>query len=247
MKSTDKESLISTKDYTFYEDERIWSKSKNRFLKGSIYKNGYVEVFLKCIDGKRRNFLWHRVIWFAFNGTIPQGMQVNHIDENKQNNALSNLNLMTAKENCNWGTHNERVAAKQKGVPKSEETKRKMSESCKGRKLSEEHKRKIGTKSRGRKPSEETKRKISESQLNNTKFSKPVVAVKDGVVVMEFPSTKEAGRQGFNQGSVAACCRNCYEKVGNFYKGYHWYFKEVWLKMQQATHERVACGNLNFL
>ena len=35
-------------------------------------------------------------------------MQVNHIDESKDNNALSNLNLMTPKENINWATGIER-------------------------------------------------------------------------------------------------------------------------------------------
>ena len=37
-------------------------------------------------------------------------MQVNHIDENPANNNLNNLNLMTPKENTNWGTGIERRA-----------------------------------------------------------------------------------------------------------------------------------------
>lgn len=37
-------------------------------------------------------------------------MQVNHIDENPENNNLDNLNLMTPKENTNWGTGIERRA-----------------------------------------------------------------------------------------------------------------------------------------
>lgn len=108
-----KESLISKEDYVFYEDKRIWSKLKEKFLKGYIKNNGYVQVYLKCIDGKQRRFLWHRVIWYMFNGEIPDGYEINHIDENKQNNALSNLNLITHKENNNWGTRNQRSAAKQ--------------------------------------------------------------------------------------------------------------------------------------
>lgn len=52
------------------------------------------------------------------NGEIPKGMQVNHIDENKLNNALSNLNLMTPKENCNWGTRNERLSKSKINNPK---------------------------------------------------------------------------------------------------------------------------------
>ena len=67
-----KEEYISTEDYVFYEDKRIWSKTKEKFLKGTINKYGYVVVKLKCIDGKYRQFQWHRVIWYAFNGPIPE-------------------------------------------------------------------------------------------------------------------------------------------------------------------------------
>ena len=45
-----------------------------------------------------------RCVWSAFNGPIPEGMQVNHIYENPSNNNLDNLNLMTPKENTNWAT-----------------------------------------------------------------------------------------------------------------------------------------------
>ena len=48
-------------------------------------------------------FLVHRLVYATFVGEIPDGLQVNHIDECKENNVLSNLNLMTAKENTNWG------------------------------------------------------------------------------------------------------------------------------------------------
>lgn len=46
----------------------------------------------------------HRVVWEAFNGPIPEEMQINHIDENKLNNSLSNLSLVTPRENMNWGS-----------------------------------------------------------------------------------------------------------------------------------------------
>lgn len=53
--------------------------------------------------------------------------------------------------------------------------------------------------------------------------SKQVGAYKDGNLVMTFNSTMEAGRQGFKQGNVWACCRNCFNRLGNnVYKGYEW-------------------------
>lgn len=51
-----------------------------------------------------------RLVWEAFNGPIPEGMQVNHINEDKTDNRLDNLNLMTPKENNNWGTRIQRAA-----------------------------------------------------------------------------------------------------------------------------------------
>lgn len=104
------ENLIDYSNYEIYEDGTIISKYFNRKLSGSKYNNGYYEVKLKLKDGSRVPFLWHRVVWYYFNGEIPENMQVNHIDEDKSNNAISNLNLMTPKDNSNWGTRNKRIS-----------------------------------------------------------------------------------------------------------------------------------------
>lgn len=57
---------------------------------GCVMKNGYITV--KC------NLL-HRIMWETFMGEIPPGMCIDHIDCNKQNNALINLQLVTYSEN----------------------------------------------------------------------------------------------------------------------------------------------------
>ena len=85
---------------------------KERILKPKLTHNGYYRVGL-CKNSKIRFYMVHRLVWIAFNGTIPEGLQVNHISERKSENRLSNLNLMTPKENCNWGSRNERRAKKQ--------------------------------------------------------------------------------------------------------------------------------------
>lgn len=41
----------------------------------------------------------HRLVWEAFNGAIPEGYEIDHVDENKGNNSLGNLRLMTRLEN----------------------------------------------------------------------------------------------------------------------------------------------------
>lgn len=64
---------------------------------------------------------------------------------------------------------------------------------------------------------------VSKALTNNPKISKAVGAFKDGKLVMTFPSTREAERNGFKQSAVGACCRNCFNRPGNnVYKGYEW-------------------------
>ena len=79
-------------------------------MKPYLLRKGYLRVALSK-NGKRKSFLVHRLVWEAFNGPIPEGMQVNHINEVKTDNRLENLNLMTNKENCNWGTKRARQSA----------------------------------------------------------------------------------------------------------------------------------------
>lgn len=75
--------------------------------------HGYKRVRLQNEKTKRRvNYQVHRLVWEAFNGKIPDGMQVNHINEIKDDNRLENLNLMTQKENINYGTALDRGAKK---------------------------------------------------------------------------------------------------------------------------------------
>lgn len=83
-------------------------KQRAIILKPQTVTKGYKSVRLYDLEHKGKTKRLHRLVWEAFNGEIPYGMQVNHIDENKANNALDNLNLMTNQENINWGTGNER-------------------------------------------------------------------------------------------------------------------------------------------
>ena len=69
--------------------------------------NGYGYLYA-CIGGVHKGV--HVWVYLTFVGDITEGLQVNHIDEDKHNNRLDNLNLKTPKDNCNWGTRNKRSA-----------------------------------------------------------------------------------------------------------------------------------------
>lgn len=84
--------------------------SKGKILKCRPNRNGYILAHL-AKEGKHRDYSVHRLVYFSFNPNADTSLQVNHIDENISNCELSNLNLMTAKENSNWGTRGKRLGA----------------------------------------------------------------------------------------------------------------------------------------
>lgn len=149
-----------------------YRKSRNgtvRFCKGRILKlktnnQGYLQVNLYK-NGKVKTFRVHRLVAEAFLPNPDNLPEVNHKDENKLNNCVSNLEWCTSSYNNNYGTRIEKVSKKQ---------------------------------------------------------SKPVLQYTlDGKFVREWKSTAECGRNGYNHGAVAACCRGELKK----YKDFIWKYK----------------------
>lgn len=58
-------------------------------LAGYITTKGYVQI---TYQGK--GYKAHRIIWEMYNGSIPDGYEIDHEDRNKANNLLSNLRLV---------------------------------------------------------------------------------------------------------------------------------------------------------
>lgn len=101
-------------NYEVFSDGRIWSYLRNKFLKPQTNHNGYQRVQLFDNEGNGKWYFVHRIVWEAVTGEpIQQGMQINHIDERKYNNARSNLELATPKQNINFGTGISRRAKSQ--------------------------------------------------------------------------------------------------------------------------------------
>lgn len=63
-----------------------------------LQHSGRLRVCLRW-NGKKKDFKVHRLVYEAFNGPIPKDMTVDHIDEDINNNCLSNLQLLTPSEN----------------------------------------------------------------------------------------------------------------------------------------------------
>lgn len=86
---------------------------KERILKSSTNSNGYLHVALSDSKGITRYLRVHRLVAESFIPNPDNKSQINHKDEVKTNNFVDNLEWMTAKENINYGTRNERSAKAQ--------------------------------------------------------------------------------------------------------------------------------------
>lgn len=123
-------------NYIIYSDGRVYNQRTGIYLnskpmkKNTVFK--YLAVTLRSDKGERRTFLLHRLVWETFIGAIPQGKQINHIDENRENNTLffdkngqhigGNLELVTPLENCNHGTRNAKISAACKGLKRCKQS-----------------------------------------------------------------------------------------------------------------------------
>lgn len=61
-------------------------------------KRGYLIAHL-CLKAIRKDRSVHRCVWEAFNGPIEPGFEINHINGDKTDNRLSNLEVVTRSEN----------------------------------------------------------------------------------------------------------------------------------------------------
>lgn len=90
-------------NYKINERGEVWSEKYNRQIRIWPDRDGYLRTTLMVVDGsstKRRNFPVHRLVLMTFN-PVPDMMnlQVNHIDNNRLNPNLDNLEWVTAQEN----------------------------------------------------------------------------------------------------------------------------------------------------
>lgn len=74
-------------------------------------KDGYRQCMLYQ-DGCKYGKKLHRIVAEAFIPNPLQLPQVNHLDENKDNNSVENLEWCSIKQNANHGTRNQRIAEK---------------------------------------------------------------------------------------------------------------------------------------
>lgn len=84
------------------------NKERELILKPKIMRNGYLKVDL-CKNGKQKTFTVHRLVATVFISNPKNFPVVNHKDENKLNNNVSNLEWCTVLYNNCYGTRLKKV------------------------------------------------------------------------------------------------------------------------------------------
>ena len=109
-KTHSKKQNISMKSKEFYyhhidtnfganEYGQIYNKKTKRVSIGNLRLNGYFYITLSQIGLPWKHYYVHRLVHESFHGPITEGYEINHIDSNRQNNCLNNLELVTHSEN----------------------------------------------------------------------------------------------------------------------------------------------------
>lgn len=206
-------------DGEVFEDYEVSNTGKVRSFKhGKIKemklckdKNGYLRIGLRK-KNKKKLYMVHRLVAFVFieNDDPINKTQVNHIDENKQNNNIENLEWCSPKYNVNYGTCQERRSKKV-----SETMKKKYEDGyvspTKDRQKTDKQKEQF------------TKLRETQKGDNHPKARK-VLCVETGQV---FGCVKDAGEWcGLkNECSISTCCKGKQKTAG----GYHWMYLDDYL------------------
>lgn len=86
--------------YEASEDGQVRNRLTGRIMKqhksGSM---GYPAIRLSYGGGRNKVKRVHRLVWAAFNGEIPEGMEIDHLDSDVCNNHKDNLDCVTPEEN----------------------------------------------------------------------------------------------------------------------------------------------------
>ena len=104
------EGLYQVSDQGRVKSLKRKGRRKERILKPFYSGGGYLFVCLSDGTGGQKWYYIHRLVGETFLPKREGKDDINHKDEDKTNNNTWNLEWVSRKENCNFGTRNERIA-----------------------------------------------------------------------------------------------------------------------------------------
>jgi hypothetical protein len=113
-------------NYVIYNDGRVYSLLKNKFLTPQNNGNGYMKVML--YNNSIKQVYIHRLVAQHFILNVNNYKYVDHIDRDKQNNHVYNLRWVSASENTRNTADKPRYSVERTLKYNSENTKSKIRE-----------------------------------------------------------------------------------------------------------------------
>lgn len=86
--------------YACDKDGNVINLTKKNPNKGNKSNSGYMKCSIRKYGGRQKIYYVHRFVWEYFNGNILEGKVIDHINNNKTDNRLCNLQLITQQQNC---------------------------------------------------------------------------------------------------------------------------------------------------
>ena len=114
---------MKKRNYKFiYKDIVFDPNAKSgMFFKGNHKKgfnsHGYINQYVPSDDGIPHTVGEHIAKWEYFNGEIPEGYEIDHINGEKTDNRLENLRCVTHCINCNNTNTKHKISDSLKGKP----------------------------------------------------------------------------------------------------------------------------------
>jgi hypothetical protein len=85
-------------NYRADKNGNIFNCSNNKMINGTVMPSGYNVLLLKSNDASNARKARHVFVYECFNGLVPEGYEIDHIDRKKINNKLSNLQCLSVQE-----------------------------------------------------------------------------------------------------------------------------------------------------
>lgn len=193
------EGLYEVSDYGCVRSLNYNHTGTCKELKNKKNCYGYEQIGL-CRGGKPKYFSIHRLVWEAFNGPIPEGLQIDHINTIRDDNRLANLRVVTSKENN----------ANPISVENHREGVKRRSQDVKWREVQREA---------GKRRSQDPQWREVHREGTRKACNKPILQLDKvtGEVIREWECTADVERELYiNHRSISECCNNKRKSAGGF-------------------------------